>query len=691
MRAYIKVCLLTLCVTWGAQAADRIWTRIGNGQWNNSSYWSGGLPSTSDNAIFTNIFTGFVAPNPANSIIKLYVGNQDNITSRLFTCTTSYVDPKVTVQYADFAKGKTDWRSKLVSTNTAITRVGSIANETAWLTLAINTYGSQYGSTSFLATNKHGLSVGYAVNSLGRVTIKDNTRLSLSTVDTDNGLTLGDEVGSIGSFVQEGGVVEWLGRTFVGYQGYGAYELEGGVLDIFFGSDSRMRMGSKVNTTGLFYQRGGVLYLGTNVVSTSYPLEICSAASNSAAIYYADGGVGYIRHAIRMLSGAGTLNPSYGELTVDKAGVVEAGETVLMRNPSTTALGTSVINLNRGGTLRVPDLIRGRTAGGPSYVNGDGGTLEITGAQATLFSTFSPVILYEGGLCLSSTNALTITGTWRAPSGWGVSNVVVSAGGSNYLAPPRVIISGGSGSNATAVAFIDHDSGAVTGLVVTCRGEGYASDDTLTVSISGGGGSGATATANLVANQAGPFTKSGSGVTALAGNKSYIGETIVDGGTLLVNGTNTAGGTFTVAAGAVLGGTGVIAPRAEESVVINGSLAPGAVGGCGNLTLGSTGQATALVLNGDLAANITLTSNDCVAVFGDVTFGSGATITVSASDPEVWTTRRARIPLLTYTGTLSGTPQKVLPEEAAEWSIIVNTAEKTVDLMFRSGTIISIF
>ena len=468
---------------------------------------------------------------------------------------------------------------------------------------------------------------------------------------------------------------------------------KGVFLDLLYDTNTRYRMAAHADSTGLFYQRGGEIYVGTNNLTAGYPFEIGSAASNSAAIYYADGGGARFRYAIRLLSGSGSIQPSYGELTVDKAGVVEAGVTIQLRHASTVEGGTSAINLNRGGILRTPDLIRGKDTGGPSYLNGDGGTLAMinTAEVSDLFSTFSPVILYEGGLSLSNTVDVTITGTWRGPDGYGVSEMAVLSGGTNYLAPPRVIISGGSGSNATAVAFIHRTSGAVTGLVVTCRGEGYAADDTLTVSISGGGGSGASATASLVMNQAGPFTKRGSGVTALAGNNSYIGETMVDVGTLLVNGTNTAGGTFTVAAGAVLGGTGVIAPRADASVVINGSLAPGAVGGCGKLTLGSTGQATSLVLNGDLTADITLTSNDCVAVLGDVTFGSGASIVVSASDSSVWNLRRATIPLLSYTGTLNGTPQKVLPEEAEGWSIIVNTAEKIVDLRFRSGTIISIY
>jgi hypothetical protein len=72
-----------------------------------------------------------------------------------------------------------------------------------------------------------------------------------------------------------------------------------------------------------------------------------------------------------------------------------------------------------------------------------------------------------------------------------VTFLKLTAGGSGYTSAPTVTISGGGGSGATAIAYINN--GAVMGFRMTALGSGYTS--TPTVTLSGGGGSGATATA----------------------------------------------------------------------------------------------------------------------------------------------------------------------------------------------------
>lgn len=53
---------------------------------------------------------------------------------------------------------------------------------------------------------------------------------------------------------------------------------------------------------------------------------------------------------------------------------------------------------------------------------------------------------------------------------------------------------------------------------------------------------------------------------------------------------------------------------------------------------------------------ISLENHDCAAVLGNVTFGDGATIAVTAQDETVWLARRGEeMPLLTWSGTKSGT------------------------------------
>jgi hypothetical protein len=71
------------------------------------------------------------------------------------------------------------------------------------------------------------------------------------------------------------------------------------------------------------------------------------------------------------------------------------------------------------------------------------------------------------------------------------SVVAVTAGGTGYVAPPNVTLTGGGGTGATATAIVT--AGAITGVTVTNAGAGYTSAPTVT--FVGGGGTGAAATA----------------------------------------------------------------------------------------------------------------------------------------------------------------------------------------------------
>ena len=497
-------------------AAERVWQAAGDGDWSEPANWVGGvLPGASDTALFsTPLATDAVITMDGSVPLvgAIAVDNPDNVFKRVFT-------GEQAIRSNVFVKGRAELRGTWTSTYKAVTGVGMAAGQTAWLDLA--------GEAVFAATNQHALYVGNANNARGRVTVKDQARLSLSAVDTDFGISLGRNTGSIGSMVQESGVVEATGRFMPGYFGYGVYELLGGELRLPYGaSNTRYRLAVQSNSTGLFYQRGGDLLVATNGLTVSYHFEIGSGNNNAEAVYYADGGTARFETQLRLLSGGSGVNPCYAELTVADDAVVETDSTVYLRSPDTTFGGRSAVNLNRGGTLRAPVLLQGKN--GVSGLNGDGGALELmrSSEYATLFEGLHAVTLFEGGLGLRfpGPSGAVMTGTLRGPGGWGVASVTLTAGGSGYLAPPRVGLVGGSGSNATAVALIDHASGAVTGAVVTCRGEGYDESDVLTVSITGGGGSGCTAVASLSENRAGPLVKSGAPRLVIYSQPDFDGE-----------------------------------------------------------------------------------------------------------------------------------------------------------------------
>ena len=62
-----------------------------------------------------------------------------------------------------------------------------------------------------------------------------------------------------------------------------------------------------------------------------------------------------------------------------------------------------------------------------------------------------------------------------------VTSITVGNGGTGYMGPPSVTISGGGGSGATAVAVIN-SSGVVTSFTVLTGGSGYTSVPTVTLS-----------------------------------------------------------------------------------------------------------------------------------------------------------------------------------------------------------------
>lgn len=77
-------------------------------------------------------------------------------------------------------------------------------------------------------------------------------------------------------------------------------------------------------------------------------------------------------------------------------------------------------------------------------------------------------------------------------SGGAVNAITLGAGGSNYVNPPTVTLTGGGGTGATATAQIS--AGAVTGFTITAGGSGYSSGPTVTITPAPGGAALVTAT-----------------------------------------------------------------------------------------------------------------------------------------------------------------------------------------------------
>jgi autotransporter-associated beta strand protein len=137
--------------------------------------------------------------------------------------------------------------------------------------------------------------------------------------------------------------------------------------------------------------------------------------------------------------------------------------------------------------------------------------------------------------------AITIAQDLLTPPGSGVSGLVLTNGGSGYIGPPLVVIEGGGGTGATAVAEVDLVAGVVTNVRVTCPGVNYSTAPAVT--LVGGGGSGAgVGLPSLAANAGGGFVKLGSGAVKLTGTNTFAGNIVISNGVFLVGSTNITGG-----------------------------------------------------------------------------------------------------------------------------------------------------
>jgi autotransporter-associated beta strand protein len=327
-------------------------------------------------------------------------------------------------------------------------------------------------------------------------------------------------------------------------------------------------------------------------------------------------------------------------------------------------------------------------------VNFNGGTLlarpETTKATPFLQGlTFASV--YPGGAVIDSSNAVNITVAQNltAPEGHGVASVPLASGGAGYIGAPFVVISGGSGTGATAIAEVDLDAGTVTSITVTSPGFGYQPGDMLTVTLRGGGCTTPAAAAFPVLAPnvpTGGLTKLGSGTLTLAGTNTYGGTTAVGAGTLKLASplslpSDTA---VTVAEGATLDLNGATVTNAVSGggTVANGTLhtviSPAGEGviGAETLTLSSAS------LTGLYLADVTADgASDHLTVNGGVNL-SGLAVTLV--DPGLL--NRQKVYTLAAVGNAVGLPAATnLPDP--RWHLSL-APDGTLKLLFTDGTLL---
>ena len=538
---------------------------------------------------------------------------------------------------------------------------------------------------ALLATNRHAFyvprypeSAGASRNASGRIRLREGGRIQLASdlVNPNSGLLLGVATtdGSstaswlVSSYVQDGGYAK-IGRFIAGGEpcANASMTVCGGILDLSYVSSSgQFLVGQK--GYGSFQQLGGEVHVNTNhplvtlKYTQSYAFTVGSglAASNGLAnaCFYACGGKFINGNAFSIQGPTNLTGVMAASATLDGS-VVMTSKTV--RVGANTGDGQAVLNLN-GGFLSTAYLRGYNGSGrlGASEVNANGGTVSFPGDGVTIEDQFlyiDRINIYSGGLtvdCGTNINfgTASIAATLRSPSGMGLVALKRSSlAGCTYT--PQVMISGGSGSNATAVALVDYNRNALTGIVITCCGEGYKAGDTLTVGITRASASAGSTivdgtTKTFAANTPGAFVKTGTGNLSLYAQPEFDGTYEVREGRMIQ--TTATTGSEKISA-VIVGGENAVfqcgSADATATVANSNPINPSAT-----LTLGSSygpgtleipaaanGQAAAF---GQTFASLTVVgtgnaigmasgntaANGAKVTFGDISCPDGAEVTI---------------------------------------------------------------
>lgn len=527
-----------------------------------------------------------------------------------------------------------------------------------------------------------------------RCLVRVSTNLTIrSSVDKGylGHLYVGLGTGAAGAFYQTAGRVavssglKWTDFTSVGNGGgYGYYRMDGGEL-----ATGQMGIpGSYAgNSVGVFD-----LYEGAVSVNGAH---LVLGYNNGTGVLNLYGGSMTVNDFIYM-----NLSRNCGSFSM----LNMLGPTATMNMNSTyyylnianeSGNAAGVVNLNSG-TL-VLNKVGAATNATPSYFNFNGGTLRAKYVQPDFMQGLTAATVYRSGAVVDSAGLnITIRQPLLAPVGYGVTAIALASAGAGYIGAPAVRISGGSGTNATAVAQVDLEEGSptkgqVTGIVITSPGFGYQASDTLSVTLSGGGCVTA-ATAGSVAlglNASGGLTKLGAGTLTLGGTNTFAGQTVISNGTLRLGNARAllpgaavflAGGSldlngFTVTN--VLGGAG----GAVSNGTMVATISPAGAGAVGVDTLAS-GSAT---VKGTYLADVTADgASDLLAVRGGADLSN---FTLELVNPSLLSRNRSYT-VAAVSGARNGSFAVAnLPD--SRWHVVYR-ADGNVTLVFCNGTLISV-
>ena len=505
------------------------------------------------------------------------------------------------------------------------------------------------------ATKKHHLFVGGAASQFGILEIGSGGVVS-------NDLNVGRSAGSVGAiYVKDGGALLWRGgasnQGWIGDTGCGYLAVNDGAA---FESEGLLTVGAYGNAggnggVGIVHMRGGTAQFTSSNSDIFYSLRLGRDNNSYGHWYQTDGSSTFANHVALC----------FADALVDRENI----ESVLTLSGADTSMSiadgryleacvssnatTSVVNLNDGATLTVRRIfknyasteekagttdkfntqsIRESVAASKFYLNFDGGVLK-PAQYGTLFNNRGGVYddpdrvtVYEGGAVVDTSLCTGGNQNWSAPVLKPSGNVLLSvslptdsAWVNQYIAPPRVAISGVNQHGATAVAEFNETTGKLTGITVTSPGNDVPSD--IAVTIKSGDLASTFACPFTVDAPAkdGGFTKRGDHLLEMimpsATPNTWEGPTTIEGGTLkFTNATYPDGSPLVLKGGTLaLGGHPISVPSLEGH---------GAITGSGGVTVTDELRISCADLFGE----------DRAIAAQKVTLASGATLVIT--DPE---------------------------------------------------------
>jgi len=362
----------------------------------------------------------------------------------------------------------------------------------------------------------YGGNVGGANSASGAIY---NTGIFTST--NTSGIYLGNGVGAYG-YIYNGGTGSFTDSDLLGFSRNDAAGAAGsGVLDV----------------------AGGAVAV-TNAANLSIN-DDAATANNTQATSQIDvtGGTltaGSTTTGTVQVNNSNSTGGAYASLNVSGSSAVFStpGAGVINLNGASNSSSVCTLSLANGGTLQTSSITNTGSALSTGILSLNNGMLKATAANTLIASGVTTFVESGGGTIDNGGFAVTIASALQAPTGSGLTGITLGGTDSGYVGAPVVVISGGGGMGAAAIANFNPSTGTITGITITSPGSGYTSAPTI--ALMGGSGTigtgasagAATATAAIGTVTSGGITFQGNGTTTLTSASTYIGATTVNGGTL---------------------------------------------------------------------------------------------------------------------------------------------------------------